>query len=569
MSETQVHSQTLPVGEVLDDYRITSVLGQGGFGITYKASEETLQREVAIKEYLPQQFAYRDGTGHVHPRSDKDEELFQWGLTRFLDEARALAMFRHPNIISVMRFFQRNGTAYLVMEFEEGMDLGAWLASHGRPDEELLVHGILGPLLEGLARVHDKGLLHRDIKPDNVFMRRDGTPVLIDFGASRPHGPQATSNLTSIISAGYSPFEQYGTGERQGPWSDLYALAGTMYRVVAGEPPVDAIARQQGTPLRPAVEAGQGAYSQGLLETLDRALAVDIDERPQDARAFLRLLGLTPPPEQDDPGATFVRPAAAGTATGAPAAAARPRRKPLWALAGLVLAAVAAGGGYWWMNGEVDPRNWLAAATGAPAEEPAEQSDGESAEAPAETAAVSQRPEPSGSASPPAGEPQPQPDSAPDEPVVARDPEDAEAPAQAPQSPPGGGEEPDPEDRIVAGLDLSSEVRSFRREQLLSALLAYTSIRERFEACQRSGCADMPALVQELQSAMETQNWRRGGIEGAVELENPRRLESDDCPFMIDVREWIDAGGERREQQRTYCTSNGFDRVVQEASGIT
>ena len=197
----------------------------------------------------------RDGPS----RAVRSEEVFTWGLTRFIDEARALAMFKHPNIVAVIRYLEANGTAYLVMEYEEGKDLERWVSgrSEGVP-EALLVDRILRPLLDGLAKIHEKGLLHRDIKPENVFIRRDGTPVLIDFGSSRAQDQGQSNTLTSIVSAGYSPFEQYGGTQRQGPWSDLYALAGTIYRVIAGRAPIDAIARHQGTELPSAVVVRSG-----------------------------------------------------------------------------------------------------------------------------------------------------------------------------------------------------------------------------------------------------------------------------------------------------------------------
>ncbi|MGH8495402.1 MAG: protein kinase domain-containing protein [Gammaproteobacteria bacterium] len=294
----------LPPGYVLEQFHITELLGQGGFGITYKAIDTRLQRTVAIKEYLPRHFAYRGDDSTVLPREDDDRETFAWGLKRFIDEARALARFRHPNIVAVMQFLEANGTAYLVMEYEEGRNLEAWLALHPQgADEDVLVDGILLPLLDGLEKVHEKGLLHRDIKPENVFMRRDGTPVLIDFGASRPHGKAATATLTSLISVGYTPFEQYGGAGRQGPWTDLYALAGTMYRVIAGQKPPDAIARQQGEVLTPAAEAGRGRYGETFLSAIDRALALDPAERPQSAAEFRAMVrGGTA-----DKDATFIR----------------------------------------------------------------------------------------------------------------------------------------------------------------------------------------------------------------------------------------------------------------------
>ncbi|MGH8496877.1 MAG: protein kinase domain-containing protein [Gammaproteobacteria bacterium] len=320
----------LPAGYILEQFHITEVLGQGGFGITYQAIDTRLQRTVAIKEYLPRQYAFRDDDSTVLPRDDQDRETFDWGLKRFIDEARALARFRHPNIVAVMQFLEANGTAYLVMEYEEGRNLEAWLALH--PEgvaEDILVDGILLPLLDGLEKVHDKGLLHRDIKPENVFMRRDGTPVLIDFGASRPHGKAATATATSLISVGYTPFEQYGGAGRQGPWTDLYALAGTMYRVIAGQKPPDAIARQQGDALQPAVEVGRARYSDEFLATVDRALALDPAERPQSAAEFRAMVQAG----AENMDSTFVRPGPAKTWLDRP-----PARWALGAIAGLAVA---------------------------------------------------------------------------------------------------------------------------------------------------------------------------------------------------------------------------------------
>ena len=287
MAESRPTLDALPVGYRLDDYRIVEVLGKGGFGITYKAVDERLEREVALKEYLPRDYAFRGDASRVVPRGDEEKSVFDWGLARFVDEARALALFRHPNIVSVLRYFDANGTAYLVMDYEEGEDLERWLARHRNVTDAQLVDDILMPLLNGLEKVHAKQLLHRDIKPGNIFIRADGTPLLIDFGASRAHGPQATTTLTTIVSANYSPLEQYGGGNvRQGPWTDLYALAGTMYRVIAGSPPADAIARVQGQALVPAAEVGRGRYSQRVLAAIDRALALETKDRPQSVAEF-------------------------------------------------------------------------------------------------------------------------------------------------------------------------------------------------------------------------------------------------------------------------------------------
>jgi serine/threonine protein kinase len=569
MQETELHSQTLALGQKLEDYRFTTVLGQGGFGITYKATDESLQRDVAIKEYLPRQFAFRDGTGRVQPRGAADEDLFRWGLARFVDEARALAKFRHPNIASVSRYFEANGTAYLVMEFEEGMDFGRWLAERGRPDEDRLVNGILIPVLEGLARVHDKGLLHRDIKPDNIFIRRDGTPVLIDFGASRPHGPQAATVLTSIISAGYSPFEQYGSGERQGPWSDLYALAGTMYRAIAGKAPVDAIQRHQGVQLPPAVEVGSGHYSKRLLGAIDRALSLEIPARPQSAREFLALLGVAmPAPEDAD--ATYVRRDGAPRESPGP-----PRRRTALVLAGAVAVAAVLSLSTAYLL-DVMPHPWQT-----PVASEATPVPGAGAEPVAETLAepVAER---QGAAAEAAGEPEV---AAAQAPLPATDParndDGALASDRALTSDPAGNVQPvvarvsppapvDPlsEDLIWSGLDISSSVRGYRSEQLAGKLLAYTRVKTRFDDCYEAGCSELPVLVRELRETMDPETWRRDDAEGTIAIESPRRLNSDDCPFMLDVREQINVQTTVRAQVRTYCTGNGFDRVVQQAGDV-
>src|SRR5690349_4182730 len=182
---TAEHEQALPVGTRLGDYRLDAVIGHGGFGITYRAFDSQLAKIVAVKEYLPIEFAVRSADGQVVPRGGRFTDDFAWGRDRFLEEARALARFRHPHIVPVMRFIEANGTAYTVMEFEDGRSVGEILRDPGRrlpaPDVKRLAEG----LLSGLGAVHAQGFLHRDIKPSNIIIRRDGVPILIDFGAAR------------------------------------------------------------------------------------------------------------------------------------------------------------------------------------------------------------------------------------------------------------------------------------------------------------------------------------------------------------------------------------------------
>jgi len=271
----------LPVGYRLHEYRVDSVLGQGGFGITYLASDVNLNAKVAIKEYLPEQFARRATDVTVTPRSEGDEETYEKGLESYLVEARTLATFRHPHIVRVARFFEANNTAYMVLEYERGESLKNWWRKHAdTPEVELL--GLFGPLLDGLSVVHEAGFLHRDIKPDNIYVRDgDGSLVLLDFGAARRAADEQT-DASNVVTPGYGPIEQYVMGE-QGPYTDLYAFGATLYWMVTGKKPPAAPDRMVfPDPMTPAVEAGKGRYSEAFLKAIDWALAPESKDRPRE-----------------------------------------------------------------------------------------------------------------------------------------------------------------------------------------------------------------------------------------------------------------------------------------------
>ena len=285
----------LPLGTQLLEYRLERVLGQGGFGITYLAQDTLLNEPVAIKEYLPHDFATRDTTNTVRPRSRDDAETFRWGLDAFLNEARTIARFRHQSVMRVRRYFTGNGTGYIVMDFEQGTSLEAWVRQD-RPPEAAL-RSVLLALLEGLAPVHAAGVLHRDIKPSNIILRPDNSPVLIDFGAARDVSSRADRTLTVIVTSGYAPLEQYGGTSRQGPWTDLYALGAVAYHVVTGQKPPEALRRHRDDPMCPAAEAAKDRYSETLLRAIDWALRPDERERPQTASALRDALrGVLPVP---------------------------------------------------------------------------------------------------------------------------------------------------------------------------------------------------------------------------------------------------------------------------------
>lgn len=270
-------ANALPAGHAVQEYRIEKLLGVGGFGLTYLAIDQNLDLRVALKEYLPGDFALRAPDQSIVPRSEDSAETFAWGKRRFLDESRTLASFHHPNIVRVMRFFEASGSAYMVMEFVAGSALSEWMLRR-RPLAEAQLAGLVRPLLEGLEVVHRAGYMHRDIKPANIYMRDDDSPVLIDFGSAR----QKASELTAVVSPGYAPFEQYHTHGKQGPWSDLYALGGVLYWIVTGNPPLEAAARIRKDTMPPAVQTGdRRIYRSEFLAAIDWALSPNEEDRPQ------------------------------------------------------------------------------------------------------------------------------------------------------------------------------------------------------------------------------------------------------------------------------------------------
>jgi serine/threonine protein kinase len=286
---------------MLNEYQIKSVLGKpGGFGITYLATDTHLHQSVAIKEYLPSDFAIREGVSTVSVKSSSDEESFKWGLKCFIDEARILAKFNHHNIVKVLRFFEANGTAYMVMEYQKGKSLVEYLKQRRITEKELLT--IVLPLLDGLEEVHKVGLSHRDIKPSNIYIRsRDNSPVLLDFGSARYTIGRKTRSITSIVTPGYAPLEQYDTEmKNQGAWTDIYALGAVMYYAINGEAPPAATSRVMKDPMIPAVKVGKGQYNNRLLKSIDWALELSEEDRPQTV-ALWRDKMLEPTPTTPDP----------------------------------------------------------------------------------------------------------------------------------------------------------------------------------------------------------------------------------------------------------------------------
>jgi serine/threonine protein kinase len=278
----------LPSGtELVGDYRIERVLGAGGFGVTYLADELALDRLVTIKEYFPSDIAARADGIEAAPRSHDCAGDYRWGLDRFIEEAQTLAKFDHTNIVRVYRYFRANNTGYMVLHFEEGQSLKGWLKSLGRAPRQKELDTILAPLLDALEFIHKADFLHRDIAPDNIIIRKSGEPVLIDFGSARGEIAAHSRTVSALVKPGYSPYEQYAeTSRQQGPWTDIYALGATLYHAVTGKRPPDAPSRMVQDELVPVRDSALSSYRIGFLKAIDRALALNVEARPQSISAW-------------------------------------------------------------------------------------------------------------------------------------------------------------------------------------------------------------------------------------------------------------------------------------------
>ena len=296
MESDPPQTQSLPAGTRLEEFVIERVLGSGGFGITYFARDTRLDRQVVIKENLPAQFCFRDTHSlTVAPRHThgEDAENFRWSLENFSKEAAMLASLDNAGIVRVHRSFEAFGTAYFVMPYLEGLTFDELIASRrdkGQEFSEDELRGFLFHVLGALGYLHDRGVYHRDLKPGNLFITIQGMPVLIDFGSARQR--LSERSMTVIESAGYTPFEQLQSRGNVGPWSDLYALAATLVKVMTGEAPPKANDRTMGDPWRPLCGRTEmaGRYSQVFLACLDRALMLRVEDRWQSAEEWLRAL---------------------------------------------------------------------------------------------------------------------------------------------------------------------------------------------------------------------------------------------------------------------------------------
>jgi len=288
----------LPIGTRLGEFELIKLLGEGGFGIVYLATDHSLQRRVALKEYMPSSLAARTGDSQVQVKSERYRETFEAGRKSFINEARLLAQFDHPSLVKVYRFWEANGTAYMVMPFYEGKTLRDTLrATPHKPDEQWL-RTLLLPLTEALQVIHTEQCYHRDIAPDNVMMLA-GTqrPLLLDFGAARRVIGDMTQALTVILKPGYAPVEQYAEipGMKQGAWTDVYALAAVVHYAITGRTPPPLVGRLLNDTYQPLVKVAAGQYSEAFLAAIDRALAVRPEGRTQSVTQLAAEMGLAHP----------------------------------------------------------------------------------------------------------------------------------------------------------------------------------------------------------------------------------------------------------------------------------
>jgi len=349
----EVDYSALQPGQMIGRYEIVSVLGQGGFGITYRARDVQLGREVAIKEYLPSALAIRQDGATVLPRTTKMADDFGWGRDRFVTEGRTLAsLHRATAIVHVFDYLEANGTAYIVMELLSGGTLEDRIAKNGKLSSEE-VDRILWPLLDGLEQVHNAGFLHRDIKPANILLDATGNPTLIDFGASRAAMAGRSTALTAIFTPGYAAAEQM-TSAKQGPWTDIYGLSATLYHAIVGRTPPGAFDRMLSDTYEPLSRIKPAGFSPGVLAGIDAGLAVVASDRPQSIAGWRPILGMTEAPAADvtiaigkaAPEVRHVSTLPPPAAPGAPSG-----RTGLWIALAVVVLALLGGGGYYAMRG--------------------------------------------------------------------------------------------------------------------------------------------------------------------------------------------------------------------------
>ena len=369
MAENQVDDQTvirprsavpignaLPAGTLLGEFELMGVLGEGGFGIVYTAWDRSLERKVAVKEYMPSSLAARADASRVELRSERHRETFDLGLRSFVNEAKLLAQFDHPALVKVFQFWEENGTAYMVMPLYEGLTLKQTLHQLPHAPDEAWLRGLLEPLTAALQVLHSANCFHRDIAPDNIVMLDRDHPLLLDFGAARRVIGDQEQNLTVILKPGYAPLEQYAEvpDMRQGAWTDVYALAATVHFAITGKTPPPAVGRMIGDRYVPLAQAVAGQYSAAFLAAVDHGLAVRPEDRIQDMDELREAMALGGGPPRGranvsdrSPTSGAAVPAAPPLTSSPPAVSSINARKGLIAAATLAALGAAAAVTFW------------------------------------------------------------------------------------------------------------------------------------------------------------------------------------------------------------------------------
>ena len=298
----------LPAGTRFGEFEILRVLGVGGFGIVYLARDHSLERDVALKEYMPASLAARGAGPQITVRSSSFAETYAIGLRSFINEARLLARFDHPSLVKVYRFWEDNATAYMVMPYLQGITLRDMRRRMAHPPDEAWVRSVILPILSALELLHREGVYHRDIAPDNILLPPDGAPVLLDFGAARRVISDRTQSLTAILKPSYAPIEQYAemTQLRQGPWTDLYALGAVVHYLLFGAPPAPATARAVQDDADAIETRVLPGVSPSFLEAMSWMLTVRPNGRPQSGEQLRAVLdGSAEIPPRGRPGITI------------------------------------------------------------------------------------------------------------------------------------------------------------------------------------------------------------------------------------------------------------------------
>lgn len=314
------HANCLPVGTRVSDFEIIGLIGEGGFGIVYLAKDTSLDRVVALKEFMPSSFAGRVDGIQVAVRAANNRGTFEAGLKSFINEAKMLARFAHPALVEVFRFWEGNGTAYMAMRLYRGETLRQVLTRGGEPFSEERIAQIMAPIFDALEMLHREQVFHRDIAPDNIMLA-DGRSVLLDFGSARKIIGDGTQALTTVLKPGYAPIEQYSDDGtmKQGAWTDVYALGGVLYHLATGKVPMQAVSRMMSDPMKSVAEVTEGRFSPNFSEAVAKAMRVHVDNRFQTVTEFRKALGwnvmqaqvVTLPPPQ-----VWLEPDAAAPKTG-------------------------------------------------------------------------------------------------------------------------------------------------------------------------------------------------------------------------------------------------------------